>query len=152
MGVAALFAWLTTGSLGFAMLATWLRRISSSRRAWNGRPVTGRPPPYIPVPLVIGHLMLAVGGLIVWSFYLAVDANVLAWLALAMLLPVDLLGVSMFIRWLGSRRLRRAARGGRGHPGPAESRIPVVIVFSHGVGGVVTLSLVVLATLGFGGS
>jgi hypothetical protein len=149
MGVAALFAWLTTGSLGFAMLATWLGRISSSRRAWNGRPVTGRPPPYIPVPLVIVHLLLAVGGLIVWSFYLAVDANVLAWVALAMLLPVDLLGLSMFIRWLGSRRLRRA---GRGHPGPAESLIPTVIVFSHGVGGVVTLSLVTLATLGIGGS
>jgi len=152
MGVAALFAWLTTGSLGVTMLVSWLRRISSSHGAGSGRSATGRPPPYIPVPLVIVHLLLAVGGLIVWSFYLAVDASVLAWLALAMLLPVDLLGVSMFVRWLGSRRLRRPARGGGGHPDPAESRIPGVIVFSHGVGGVVTLSLVTLATLGVGGS
>ena len=150
--MAALFAWLTTGSLGFAMLVTWLRRISSSHLAVRGRFATSRPPPYIPVPLVIVHLLLAVGGLIVWSFYLAVDANVLAWLALAMLLPVDLLGLSMFVRWLGSRRLRWAARGGGGHPGPTESLIPTVIVFSHGVGGVVTLSLVTLATLGVGGS
>ena len=152
MGVAALFAWLTTGGLGLVLLATWLIRVSSGRQERSSRPATSRPPPYIPTPLVIGHLLLAVGGLVVWAWYLASDAGVLAWLALAMLLPVDLLGVSMFIRWLGSRRLRWAARGGRSRSGPAESFIPLLIVFSHGVAGVVTLSLVALATLGFGGS
>ena len=151
MGVTALLAWLTTGGLGLVMLATWLGRISAGRQAWSG-PSASRPPPYIPTPLVVGHLLLAVSGVVVWGFYLAVDVTVLAWLALGMLLPVDLLGGSMFIRWLGSRRLRRAARGGRGHSGPPESLIPTVIVFGHGVGGVVTLSLVALTTLGVGGS
>lgn len=152
MGVAALFAWLTAVGLGLILLATWLIRISSGGQARSSQPATSRPPPYIPSPLVIVHLLLAVGGLVVWAFYLASDVEVLAWLALAMLLPVELLGVSMFIRWLGSRRLRWAAVERSGHFWPAESFIPLVLVSSHGVAGAVTLSLVALATLGFGGS
>ena len=152
MGVAALLAWLTAVGLGLVLLASWLARISSSNRSRKGGLATSRPPPYIPIPLVIVHLLLAVSGLVVWAVYLALDAEPLAWLALAMLLPVDLLGVSMFIRWLGSRRLRWAARGGKSYSGPAESFIPLVIVFGHGVAGMVTLSLVALVTLGFGGS
>jgi len=152
MGVAALFTWLTAVGLGLVLLATWLARIGSEDQARSSKPATSRPPPYIPSSLVITHLTLAVGGLLVWAFYLVSDAEVLAWLALAMLLPVELLGFSMFIRWLGSRRLRWAAAGGTGPLWPAESFIPLVIVSSHGVAGAATLSLVALATLGFGGS
>ena len=151
MGVTALFAWLATSGLGLVMLTTWLARIGSAEQEGIGRLPNSRPPPYIPTPLVVSHLLLATGGLIVWGFYLAVDADALKWLALGALLPVELMGTSMFIRWIGSRRLRWAARGGRAQPGPPESLIPVAIVFGHGVGGAVTLSLVTLATLGVGG-
>ena len=141
--MAALFAWLTAVGLGLVLLATWIMRIGSGDQGQSSRPATSRPPPYIPSSLVVTHLTLAVGGLVVWAFYLV---------ALAMLLPVELLGFSMFVRWLGSRRLRWAAAGGTGPLWPAESFIPLVIVSSHGVAGAVTLSLVALATLGFGGS
>ena len=152
MGVAALFAWLTAVGLGLVLLATWLVRIGSGDQAGSIHPATSRPPPYIPTSRVIVHLVLAVGGLLVWAFYLVSDAEALAWLALAMLFPVEVLGFSMFVRWLGSRRLRWAAVGRSGDSWPAESFIPLVIVSSHGVAGTVTLSLVALATLGFGGS
>lgn len=138
-------AWLATAGLGCVLVTTWLARLASGRRAGYG-PVPSRPPPYIPAPLVVSHLTLAVGGLVVWCFYLAVDASMLAWLALAMLLPVALMGLSMFVRWIGSRRLRRPFR-----EGPAESRLPVVVVFSHGLAGSVTVCLVALSTLGVGG-
>jgi len=107
--VAALFAWLTAVGLGLVLLATWLMRIGSGDEARSSQPAISRPPPYIPASLVMVHLVLAVCGLLVWAFYLVSDAEALAWLALAMLLPVELLGFSMFIRWLGSRRLRWAA-------------------------------------------
>jgi hypothetical protein len=152
MGVTALFAWLTTSGLGLVMLTTWLARIGSVEPVRNVRLHNSRPPPYIPAALVVSHLLLATGGLIVWGFYLAVDANALKWLALGMLLPVELMGASMFIRWIGSRRLRWAAKGGSARPGPPESLLPVVIVYGHGVGGAVTLSLVALTSLGVGGS
>src|SRR5262245_42362550 len=101
MGVAALFAWLTAVGLGLVLLATWLIRIGPGDQAQTIQPAISRPPPYIPTPLVIVHLVLAVGGLLVWAVYLVSDAEALAWLALAMLLPVEALGFSMFVRWLG---------------------------------------------------
>lgn len=150
--MAALFAWLTAVGLGLVLLATWLIRVGSGDQALSSRTATSRPPPYIPTSLVTVHLVLAVGGLLVWAFYLVSDAEVLAWLALAMLFPVEVLGFSMFIRWLGSRRIKWAAVDRIGDSWPAESFIPLVIVSSHGIAGTVTLSLVTLATLGFGGS
>src|SRR5262245_64732723 len=146
MGVAALFAWLTTAGLGTVLATFWLAR-RAARQPRYGAPVLSRPPPYIPTSLVVSHIVLALTGLAVWGIYLVNDARPLAWLALAMLLPVWLFGDGMFIRWLGSRRLRRAVRGGRGRSGPAESRLPTVVVYAHGLAGTVTMALVLLATL-----
>lgn len=153
MGVAALIAWLVTGGLGFALVAIWLgRRAAGRRQARAVRFVVSRPPPYIPAQLVVGHSFLALSGLFVWCLYLARDASLLAWVALAMILPVALGGSSMFIRWIGSRRLRRVARGSiMGRP-PTESLLPILIVYAHGTAGLVTVSLVLLTALGIGGT
>lgn len=150
MGVAALFAWLTTVGFGTVLATFWLAR--RARQARYGARVLSRPPAYIPTPLVVGHIVLALAGLAVWAVYLVNDARPLAWLALAMILPVWLFGNGMFIRWLGSRRLRRAVRGSRGRSVPAESLLPTVVVFAHGIAGTVTVALVLLATLEFGES
>jgi hypothetical protein len=56
---------------------------------------------------------------------------------------VALLGASMFVRWLGSRRARRAARAVSG--APAESRLPTLVVYGHGVLGVTTVLFVILS-------
>lgn len=151
MGVAALFAWLTTMGLGTVLVTFWLAR-RAARQARYGGPVLSRPPPYVPTPLVVSHIVLATAGLLVWGVYLVNDARPLAWLALAMLLLVWLFGDSMFIRWLGSRRLRRAVRGSGGRSGPAESLLPTVVVFAHGFAGTATTLLVLLATLEVGES
>jgi hypothetical protein len=131
------------------LVTFWLAR-RAARSARYGGPVLSRPPPYIPTPLVVIHILLASTGLAIWCVYLFSDARPLAWLSLAMLLPVWLFGDGMFIRWLGSRRLRRAVRGSHARSGPAESRLPTVVVFAHGLAGTVTMTLVLLATLEFG--
>jgi hypothetical protein len=69
----------------------------------------------------------------------------LAWTALALLFAVALLGTGMFVRWLGSRRVRRVSRSGAGPP--AESRLPVLVVLGHGLLGGTTVLLVLTAAL-----
>jgi hypothetical protein len=142
-GFAALLAWLATAGLGGVLLLMWISRAATSTS--RGRPSTGRPPPYIPRSLVVAHVLLAASGLLVWLTYVVLSSDGLARLALAMLVPVALLGSAMFVRWLGSRRARRASRTGPGTP--AEARLPVVMVLGHGVMGVATVLLVIVATL-----
>lgn len=152
LAVAALLAWLLTAALGSSLFITWLARGGVSQQPRTARMALSLPPPYFPAPLVVSHLLLAVGGLVQWVAYLLTDANTLAWSALATLLPVALLGFSMFGRWVGSRRARVAAAPGWTIYGPAESRLPSVIVLSHGMSGATTLGLVLLTAMGVGGS
>jgi hypothetical protein len=151
MGIVALVVWIITVSFGLTLLGNWVARGGLTRQ--GGRPGWGPgvPPPYFPAALIVLHATLATGGLFVFAVYLMMDVNSLAWLAFAMLLPVDMLGLSMFTRWLGSRRTRRLA----GVPGvviPAESRLPLALVLCHGMLASVTVVLVFLVALGVGGS
>jgi hypothetical protein len=91
---------------------------------------------------VVTHVSLAVGGLAAWVGTLALLDD-FAYVALPVLLAVLLLGTSMFLRWLGARRARRAALAL--NRAPSESRLPTVAVVSHGLLGVVTVVLVVLS-------
>lgn len=143
-GVAALISWLLTVALGGVLVVLWTAR-SMSRPRRNRRPAYGRPPPYIPRPLVIAHVTLALGGLAAWTAALALASELYAYLASGALLLVVLLGSSMFVRWLGSRRARQVTR----NPGraPSESRLPALVVVCHGLMGVTTMALVVLSAL-----
>jgi hypothetical protein len=136
IGVAALISWLLTAVLGGVLVLLWTARSAT-------RPLYGRPPPYIPRPLVAAHVLLAVAGLAAWIAALVLAEGRLAYAALAALALVALLGASMFVRWLGSRRARLATRGRGG--APAESRLPTLIVLGHGALGVLTVVLVVLS-------
>jgi hypothetical protein len=144
LGVAALLSWLATAGLGGILVRTWIARGRASR-AGGPQPAAGRPPPYIPRTLVLAHVLLAVSGLAVWLTYVVRATDRLAWTALALLLAVALLGTAMFVRWLGSRRVRRVSRGGAGPP--AESRLPVLVVLGHGLLGATTVLLVLAAAL-----
>jgi uncharacterized membrane-anchored protein len=131
MAVAALITWLVTAVGGFVMLGMWISR-------GGHRPDSGT---RLAPGLVFGHFALAVIGLVVWIIYLVADTTALAWVAFVVLLPVALLGFTMFARWIPARRA-----------GTAESRFPVPVVLGHGLFAAATLVLVLLVALGVGGS
>ena len=148
LGLAALITWVGTVGFGSYLFGTWLARggLSQLPLAFN------RPPSYFPAPLVFGHVIMATTGLLVWIAYLLTDWKVLAWVAFTILLPVDLFGFSMFGRWLGSRRARVAIFGMDRDRGPAESRLPMAVVFSHGLCAGTTVLLVLATAVGIHGS
>jgi len=128
MGIAALIAWLAAALGGFVMLGIWIAR--GGRRPNSTRLAPG---------LLFGHFALAAIGLVLWIVYLVTSTDLLAWLAIGLLVVVALLGFGMFARWLSSRRAP-----------VAEARFPVPIVFGHGLLGATTLVLALLTALGVG--
>ena len=161
MEVAALVTWLITAVGGFVMLAAWLSRggaRSASESATVGAARTTAGAAGLPVnaptrlrpPLVFGHVGLAVVGLLVWIAYLVTDNDQLTWVAFIILLPVALLGLTMFARWIqaGDHRRDAAARGAA----RPESAFPLPVVIGHGLFAVTTVVLVLLTALGVGGS
>ncbi|MEU1550315.1 hypothetical protein [Nocardia sp. NPDC005745] len=138
MAIASLILWLLTAVGGFVLLGTWIAR--GGARQPNSS--------HLPAPVVFGHFLLAVAGLIVWIAYLALDDDALAWVAFVLLIPVALLGFAMLLRWLPVYRARTIAET----PEPAERHFPVAVVGGHGVFAVATVVLVLLTALGVGGS
>ena len=136
---AALISWVITAGGGFVLLALWLRH-GGMRQDEPGRRI--RP------PLILSHFALAATGLVLWIIYVISDSEVLAWIALAVLVAVALLGWTMFAIWW---QRRQAGAGGAPAPPPdepAEQRFPVPIVALHGLLAVTTVVLVLLAALG----
>ena len=131
MGVAALITWLVTAAGGFELVAIWVNRGGHRAGSSNGTRLAPG--------LVFGHLLLAVIGLVLWIAYLVAGDEPLAWVAFVVLLPVALLGFTMFARWLPARRTA-----------VAESRFPVPLVLGHGLLGAATLVLVLLTAAGVG--
>ncbi|MEU1998053.1 hypothetical protein ABZ511_26730 [Nocardia gamkensis] len=138
MAIAALILWLLTAVGGFVLLGTWIAR--GGVRQPNSS--------HLPAPVVFGHFLLAVAGLIVWIAYLALDDDALAWVAFVLLIPVALLGFAMLLRWLPVYRARADVEA----PEPAERHFPIAVVGGHGVFAVATVVLVLLTALGVGGS
>jgi hypothetical protein len=147
MAIAALITWLLTAGGGFVLLASWISKGGTREQGST----------QLPPPVVFGHFLLAVAGLIVWIIYLVVDEDALAWTAFVLLIPVALLGFFMLARWLPVYRERAAAgppqtRAAAGPQQTAESHFPVAVVAGHGVFAVTTVVLVLLTALGVGGS
>jgi hypothetical protein len=136
MGIAALILWLLTAVGGFVLLGIWIAKGGARQPSST----------HLPPPVLFGHFLLAVTGLVVWIVYLAVDKVALAWIAFALLIPVALLGFFMLLRWLPTYRARAAVET----PEPAERHFPVAVVGGHGVLAVTTLVLVLLTALGVG--
>jgi len=152
----ALITWVLTAGGGFVMLGIWLQRGGIAQAREGGNRI--RP------PLIFSHFGLAATGLVLWIVYLATDSNALAWIAFAVLVPVALLGLTMFAIWYQRRRAPAAALAGAGGAGaavtpggtegrmPAEQHFPVSIVALHGLLAVTTVVLVFLTAVGVGGS
>jgi hypothetical protein len=129
MAIAALITWLVTAVGGFVMLGSWISK-------GGHRPGSGT---RLSPGLVFTHFVLAAVGLVVWIVYLINSSSALAWVAFVLLLPVALLGFTMFARWLPARRSTTA-----------ESSFPVPVVIGHGLFAATTLVLVLLAALASG--
>lgn len=146
MGIIALFAWLFTAGAGLYLLAVWLIEYDRDfQRAAATR---------LPIPVLGGHALLAVAGLLTWTGYLVFDNDRLAWAAVIILGCVAVLGFTMAVRWLAVYRAIPAA--GRLRPAgpsvPPERNFPVTVVVVHGVFAVATVTLVLLTALGELGS
>jgi hypothetical protein len=149
---AALIAWVITAGGGFAMFGLWLRGGGMRQGDHPGRLI--RP------PLILGHLLLAATGLVLWIIYLVSGSDALAWISFVLLVFVALLGFTMFAIWVQQRKEApgaavAAGEGGagtvsRGGSEPAERRFPVPIVAAHGLLAATTLVLVLLAAAGVG--
>lgn len=148
MAYIALITWFCTILAGLYMLAVWL----IENDAGDGNAAASQ----LRAPVIFTHLLLAVAGLCVWVAYLILDRQVLAWGAVTILGLIALLGVAMFARWIPASREPGAPVAAAAQPAiqsaPPESSFPVVVVVGHGLLAMSTVVLVLLTTLGVGGS
>ena len=167
MSELALLTWVVTALGGLFLLAIWLIEYDPDfQRAAATR---------LPVPVISGHAMLAIGGLATWVTYLITDNDEFAYATLVILAVVVCLGMSMATRWVvvyrstaKPARARVAAAAGAGGPAgagafgagehareflvPPERHFPVAVVIGHGIFAFTTVVLVLLTTLGIGGT
>jgi len=147
MGVAALISWFVTAFVGLYLLAVWLIENDVTHR--------GAAASRLPVPVIFGHVLLALTGLVFWVIHLLSHSSTLGWTALGMLAAIGALGVTMFTRWIPVHAAYVAAESTRGRSAefdfPAERAFPLSVVIIHGLLAVTTVTLVVLAMLGVGG-
>lgn len=107
MRFATLISWLVTAALGAFMLRTWLARGGLRReRAKPG----GLPP-----PLIFGHAVAAVAGLLAWAAFVASGARPFAWGAVVLLTVAVSLGLSTVTLWAPYPAAKPGQRRQAGH-------------------------------------
>jgi hypothetical protein len=133
MQVAALVAWVLTALGGTALGYLWVRG-GGAAQAGGIRPSR-----------LLLHAGLALSGLVVWIVFVVAGSSVFAWIAVAVLVAVALVGISMAMIWLLGKPAPVAPT-----ELPAEASFPLPIVVAHGALGGTTLLLSLLAALGIG--
>jgi hypothetical protein len=149
MAIAALLTWLITAGVGLFMLIRW-----ATRGGLREVPGAGTNFPRV---RVFAHFGLAAAGLIVWIIYLVTGNSLWAWIAVADLILVALLGGLLVRQWTkdgraamasDARSEAAAAPPATGAVDLAEQHIPRPPVVLHGVFAVSTVVLVLLTALG----
>jgi hypothetical protein len=140
MSLAALIAWLVAAGSGAYVLGSWIARGGTLRRRAHGAG-TGVSP-----ALLFGHFGLALSGLVIWVAYLVSGWAALAWVAVAVLLPVAGLGMATLV--IGLPGHRAAMPQGHGGEVSVRARLSPLVVAAHGALAVTTMILVLLAALG----
>ncbi len=145
LSVAALAAWLVTATAGAYLLAGWLAADAELRRRLRHL----RPASVVPVT-VLGHFGLALAGLLIWIAFMVTGAQVLAWLAVGVIIGVAGLGMGTLSAALPDpARDTDPAAPAR----PARARkagLPVTVIALHGMLATATILLVTLAAIGAG--
>ena len=146
MAVAALISWLITAFVGLYLVAVWLIENDVTRR--------GTAASRLPAPVIAGHVLLALTGLVLWVLHLVSGSAAWGWGALGVLACVATLGVTMFTRWIPVHVAYVAAEAKAGRSAdfdfPAERAFPLSVVVGHGLLASTTIALVLLAMLGVG--
>jgi hypothetical protein len=146
MAVAALISWLLTAFVGLYLVAVWLIENDVTRR--------GAAASRLPAPVIAGHVLLALTGLVLWVLHLVSGSAAWGWGALGVLAGVATLGLTMFTRWIPVHVAYVAAEAKAGRPAdfdfPAERAFPLSVVVGHGLLASTTITLVLLAMLGVG--
>jgi hypothetical protein len=144
MGVAALISWFVTAFVGLYLVAVWLIENDVSQQGT----VRSR----LPGPVILGHVLLALTGLVTWVVHLLFGSASWGWAAMGILGGIAVLGLTMFTRWIPVHAAYVAAESSRSVSAefdfPAERAFPLTVVILHGVLAVTTVTLVLLAMLG----
>jgi len=144
MGVAALISWFVTAFVGLYLVAVWLIENDVSQQGT----VRSR----LPGPVILGHVLLALSGLVTWVVHLLFGSASWGWAAMGILGGIAVLGLTMFTRWIPVHAAFVQAEATRGMSAefdfPAERAFPLTVVIIHGVLAVTTVTLVLLAMLG----
>ena len=150
MGVAALISWFVTAFVGLYLLAVWLIENDVTQQ--------GAARSRLPGPVILGHVLLALTGLVFWVIHLLFGAASWGWAAVGVLVGIATLGLTMFTRWIPVHIAYVAAESGKhsrqlaDYDFPAERAFPLPVVVGHGLLASTTFTLVLLAMLGVGGS
>ena len=151
MPVLALIAWSITAIAGLYLLAIWLIEYDPD---FQDAAATR-----LPVPVVCGHVLFAVGGLGSWVMYLVTEKRIYCWIGAGAMALIVTLGFIMAIRWVGVYRARPRHAVGQAVRAPnaavavpPERHFPVTGVVAHGFFAVITVVLVALTVLGAGRS
>ena len=148
MGVAALISWFVTAFVGLYLLAVWLIENDVTQQ--------GAARSRLPGPVILGHVLLALTGLVFWVIHLVSHSSTLGWTALGTLVAIGALGLTMFTRWIPVHVAYVAAESGKhgrrlaDYDFPAERAFPLPVVVGHGLLASTTVILVLLAMLGVG--
>lgn len=144
MSTIALYTWIVTILLGLLLLIIWIIEYD---REFQSSSATR-----LPVPVIIGHALLGVAGLVLWIAYLLVDKQRLAWATVVTLGTVACLGLIMAARWVGVYRaaISPSQAFNERVAIPPERNFPVPVVVTHGILAFTTIGLVVLTALGVG--
>jgi hypothetical protein len=129
---AALIAWLLTALGGATMLVQWLRHGGARQREG------------IRAPRLFAHAGIAVLGLALWVAFVVSEESAVAWVAVAFLVGVGLIGATMFSVWIHGRNRREHTAI------PAEASFMLPVVLAHGLLALATVILAVLAASGIG--
>jgi len=159
MSVIGLITGVVAAGFGLYLLSIWLIEYDQE---FQSATATRLPP-----PLLAGHVLAAVTGLLLWIAYLAWDSDQLAWYSLLGFGVAACLGLTMAYRWLSVYRAKRAsmraaaaflaapASGGMvaySDVGPPERNFPLPAVVAHGLFAVATVLMVLLTAVGAFGS
>jgi hypothetical protein len=141
MSVVALFTWMITVFFGLILVIIWIIEYD---REFQSAMATR-----LPVPVISGHVLLAVGGLVLWISYLLLDEERLAWAALAVLGAGAVLGLVMAARWIHVYRAYDDPGPSltRSTTAPPERHFPLPVVVAHGIMAVTTVVLVLYTAL-----